>query len=108
MMNMSFVPKITVDENFDRDHAGLVKNKETGEWEYDWAEESFPIEKAYEYREKYDKTAGIIAIGVSKYHILKLLADPRIDQVIPWHKSGMPMQVQKRTNFDKATDYTDA
>lgn len=107
MGNMSFVPNITIDEHVDRDHAGLKWNEKTQDYDYDWAEESFPIEKAYEYREKYDKVAGIIAIGVSKYQILKLLADPRIDQVIPWHKSAMPTSVQIKTNFKYATDYTD-
>ena len=108
MINMSFVPEIV--DGVDEEHAGLKYNEKTGEWdEYAWHEDSFPIELAYELRNRkeYGGRVGIIAVGVSKAHIKKLMADPNIDMVIPYHASGMPHSVKLKTGLEVATDYTD-
>lgn len=107
MINMSFVPEIV--DGVDEAHAGLRWNEETKEWEYAWHEDSFPIDLAYELRQRkeYGGRVGIIAVGVSKEHIKKLMADPRIDMVIPYHASGMPHSVKLKTGLEIATDYTD-
>jgi len=107
MINMSFVPEIV--DGVDEAHAGLKWNEETQEWDYAWHEDSFPIDLAYELRQRkeYGGRVGIIAVGVSKEHIKKLMADPRIDMVIPYHASGMPHSVKLKTGLEIATDYTD-
>ena len=108
MINMSFVPEIV--DGVDEEHAGLKYNEKTGEWdEYAWHEDSFPTELAYELRKRkeYGGRVGIIAVGVSKAHIKKLMADPNIDMVIPYHASGMPHSVKLKTGLEVATDYTD-
>lgn len=107
MINMSFVPEIV--DGVDEAHAGLKWNEETQEWDYAWHEDSFPIDLAYELRRRkeYGGRVGIIAVGVSKEHIKKLMADPRIDMVIPYHASGMPHSVKLKTGLEIATDYTD-
>ena len=106
MINMSLVPAIA--DGVDAEHAGLVQNEETGEWEYAWSEDSFPVEEAYALREREDfgGRVGTIGVGVSDAHILKMLDDPRIDMVIPYHASGMPFAVKIKTGLVLARDYT--
>lgn len=106
MINMSLLPEIV--DGVDADHLGLKKNPKTGEWEYAWHKDSFPPELAFEYRKRkqYEGHAGIIAIGISKEHIIKMMADPEIDMIIPYHKSGMAKGVQIKTLLERATDYT--
>jgi len=106
MINMSLVAR--VDPNTDAEHAGLVWNPETQEWDYAWADESFPVEEAFALREnpKYGGRVGTIAVALSDAHMKKLLADPRIDQVIPFHKSGMSEEVLAMTGLNRAKDFT--
>ena len=106
MINMSFVPKIV--KGVDADHVGLQWNEKTKEWEYAWHEDSFPIEEAYKLRDRveFGGRVGTIAVGVSKAQIEKMMTDPRIDMIIPYHKSGMPHSVQIKTGLINATDYT--
>ena len=54
----------------------------------------------------YAKHLGIITVGVSKAHILKLLRDPTIRQVIPYHKSGLNPAVAKAMNISLYDDFT--
>ena len=106
MINMSLVAK--VDPNTDAEHAGLVWNPKTKEWDYAWADESFPVEEAFALRKnpKYGGRVGTIAVALSDAHMEKLLADPRIDQVIPFHKSGMSEEVLAMTGLNRAKDFT--
>ena len=55
----------------------------------------------------YAKHLGIITVGVSKAHILKLLRDPTIRMVIPYHKSGLNPAVAKALNIAFYDDFTD-
>ena len=116
MINMSFVPEIIKDEHDTLDekgklvHAGLKYNPKTGKFDlYAWHKDSFPIEEALEIRKDkgYAKHVGTIAVGVSDEHIKKMMADPEIDMIIPYHKSGMPAAVQNKTGLKYAKDYTD-
>ena len=106
MINMSLVAR--VDPNTDAEHAGLVWNPKTQEWDYAWADESFPVEEAFALREnpKYGGRVGTIAVALSDAHMEKLLADPRIDQVIPFHKSGMSEEVLAMTGLNRAKNFT--
>ena len=55
----------------------------------------------------YAKHLGIITVGVSKAHILKLLRDPTIRMVIPYHKSGLNAQVAAALKIAFYEDFTD-
>ena len=54
----------------------------------------------------YAKHLGIITVGVSRAHILKLLRDPTIRMVIPYHKSGLNPAVAKAMNIAFYDDFT--
>ena len=56
--------------------------------------------------EGYSKDCGIIGVGFSYNHMLKLHNDPEVRQVIGYHTSQMPVEVKPLTHLDKATDYT--
>ena len=56
--------------------------------------------------EGYSKNCGIIAVGISDEHILKMLGDNNIRMVIPYHKSSLNSVVAKMTNIDSYKDYT--
>ena len=68
--------------------------------------ESFPWDKAMKNREKY-LNVGTEAIGVTDAHIKKLLADPRIDFVIPYHASGLSAKYRQQAGMFEWTDYTE-
>lgn len=92
------------------ERAGLDENGN-----YLWADESFGenggqegFELAVEllHHDDYHKNVGTIAVGVSDAHIRKLLNDPDISQVIPYHASGINKKVAIKNNIDKFRDYT--
>ena len=100
-INMSLIPKV-VDGGI---AAGL-----DAEGNYVWADESFDYDIALEIQsaDGYSKNCGTIAVGVSDEHIRKLLADPNIRMVIPYHKSGLNPEVARMNKIDQFTDYTDS
>jgi hypothetical protein len=106
MFNMSLVPEIV--EGIDKEHAGLKPDGKGG-WEYAWSKDSFPIEDAMRLRkdDKFGGRVGTIAVGVSDAHILKMLDDPEIDMIIPYHSSGMPLHTRIKTGLDRARNYED-
>ena len=55
---------------------------------------------------RYSKNCGIIGVGMSDRHILKMLNDGRIRYIIPYHSSSLPAVIAEVTNIKKATDYT--
>ena len=103
MFNMSLVPEMV--KGVDKEHAGLKPDGKGG-WDYAWSKDSFPVDEAFSLRKEYDN-AGIIAVGVSDAHILKMLDDPEIDMVIPYHYSGMSLHTRVKTGLNRAEDYTD-
>lgn len=106
MFNMSLVPEMVL--GVDQEHAGLKPDGKGG-WEYAWSKDSFPIEEAYALRKdnRYGGRVGTIAVGVSDAHILKMLDDPNIDMIIPYHISGMPLHTRVKTGLNRAKNYTD-
>ena len=57
--------------------------------------------------EGYSKNVGIIGVGFSDKHIIKMLGDNNIRYVIPYHSSSLPSVIKGVTNIKKAKDYTD-
>lgn len=100
-INLSLVPRVEKDgvaPGLDRDG------------NYVWQEgESFPFEEAVAIQnaEGYRENCGTIAVGVSDAHISKMLDDPDIRMVIPYHKSGLNQAVAVHNNIDAFHDYTD-
>lgn len=97
-INMSLIPAIG-----DGRYAGL-----NADGSYAWAKESFPLDEAYAIQAdaEYGKNCGTIAVGVSDVHIWKMLDDPAIRMVIPYHKSGINPIVAHMMNIGGFTDYT--
>ena len=60
---------------------------ENGELKFD-AKEGIDPDEAFRIREKYPENVGTIIVGANEASILAAWADPRIDMVIPFHRSG--------------------
>lgn len=123
-INMSLVPKATTMtqeevkdyiQKFDtkkaRQNAYKELKKTAGldaDGNYIWEDETFPYEVAMHFQAdpEYAKNCGTIAVGISDAHIRKLLADPTIQMVIPYHSSGINNTVAKMRGIDLYTDYT--
>ena len=74
---------------------------------YDLADECFPVKEAFALR-KGSPDIGTIMVGVSDEHISLMLDDPRIDMVIPYHKSSLNGVVAAMRGIDGYRDYTDS
>lgn len=99
-INLSLVPKV-VDGGV---AAGL-----DADGNYAWMDgETFPYDEAIALQnaEGYRENCGTIAVGVSDEHILKMLDDPNIRMVIPYHKSGLNPLVAKKNRISEFADYT--
>jgi hypothetical protein len=92
MINMSLIPK---GRGYD----------ENGNLVFDDVE-GMPYAEAMRLRKKFPKTAGTIAIGVNDIHILKLMEDPNIDYIIPYHASGMSEAFGSKLGMKGWVDYT--
>ena len=70
--------------------------------------QSFNPEEAFRLRadKRYEDSCGTIAVGVSDQHVRTLLRDKRIDQVIPYHKSGIAIEVAVMRHINNYSDYT--
>lgn len=70
--------------------------------------QSFNPEEAFRLRadKRYEDNCGTIAVGVSDEHVRTLLRDPRIDMVIPYHKSGIAPEVAIMRKISNYTDYS--
>ena len=68
--------------------------------------EGMPAEDAFRLRKKYSKNVGTILVGKSDAHIRAALNDPRIDFVIPFHKSGWSENLYAKLGLSNYTDYT--
>lgn len=55
---------------------------------------------------EYAKHCGTIVVGVSDAHIRKLLRDPTVRMVIPYHKSGLNPTIARELRIDAYNDYT--
>lgn len=99
-INMSLIPAI--------DKKGIAPGLDAN-GDYVWAGESFDFETAKEIQnaEGYSENCGTICVGVSDEHIRKLLADPDIRMVIPYHKSGINPVVAHMNQIADFKNYTD-
>lgn len=78
---------------------------------YIWNKEgTFPFDEAMKLQqaEGYKENCGTIAVGISDEQIMKMLADPNIQMVIPYHKSSLNPIVAAMTNVDRFTNYEDS
>ena len=110
-INLSLVPRVDMD--------GIAPGLDA-EGNYTWAVEyvdeegrtiatqTFPPEVAFEMQQdpRYSGNVGAIAVGISDEHILKMLGDPNIHFVIPYHKSSLNPDVAKMAKIDQYSDYT--
>lgn len=71
------------------------------------AQEGYELAMAIQNADGYHNNCGTIAVGVSNAHILKLIRDPDIRMVIPYHKSSLNHLVAVMTNVDKYVNYTE-
>ena len=98
-INMSLIPAIA--------EGGVAPGLDAN-GNYVWAGESFDFETAKQIQnaEGYTENCGTICVGVSDRHIRKLLSDPDIRMVIPYHKSGLNPIVAHMNKIAEFTDYT--
>ena len=70
--------------------------------------QSFPYDEAMAIQSApgYARNCGAIAVGISDEHIEKMLDDPNIPFIIPYHKSSLNAIVARMTNIDQYKDYT--
>lgn len=71
--------------------------------------EGMDINDAMALRDHYSANVGTILVGVNDDHIKAAMADPRIDYIIPYHRSGWSgEQMQRLSHGQQApTDYQD-
>jgi hypothetical protein len=69
--------------------------------------EGIDAAQAFEKRERFSETTGTIAIAISPRHLTALMADPRIDFIIPYHESGMPKALRESMSVTGWVDFTD-
>ena len=98
-INMSLIPAIAKD--------GIAPGLDS-KGNYVWAGESFDFDAAKQIQNApgYSENCGTICVGVSYAHIVKLLSDPDIRMVIPYHKSGLNPIVAHMNKIAEFTDYT--
>ena len=99
-INLSLVPKVV---------EGGVAAGLDAEGNYAWQEgETFPYDVAVEIQnaEGYRENCGTIAVGVSDEQILKMLDDPNIRMIIPYHKSVLAKKVAIHNIIAAFKDYT--
>lgn len=63
--------------------------------------------EAFKLREKYSKNVGTILVGKTDAHIVAAMADPRIDYIIPFHKSSWKESLYDALGLTGYADYTD-
>ena len=111
-INMSLVPAVAKDgvaAGLDAEGNYVWAVPYTDEQGNEIQGQTFPPEVAFELQKdpRYSGNLGVIAVGVSDAHILKMLNDENIHFVIPYHKSSLNPIVAKMTGIDQYEDYTD-
>ena len=115
-INMSLVPRVLDDgiaPGLDKDgNYAWMDGQSFGSTVYDnngkrmTAAEGFELAIQIQSADGYSKNCGTIAVGVSREHILKMLDDPNIRMIIPYHKSGINHLVAAMNQIGRYTDYT--
>ena len=71
--------------------------------------EGMPFDEAMKIRDRYSENVGTILVGINDAHILAAMADPRIDFIIPFHKSGWSNEELSRMPvLNSYSDYTNS
>jgi len=69
--------------------------------------EGMDFNEAMRVRDRYSENVGTILVGMNDAHILAAMADPRIDYIIPFHKSGWSTEeLEKMKTLRGFEDYT--
>ena len=63
-------------------------------------------EDAFRIRDKYSKNVGTILVGKNDAHIIRAMADSRIDYIIPFHKSSWKESLYDALGLTGYDDYT--
>ena len=63
--------------------------------------------EAFRLRDQYSDNVGTILVGKNDAHIIAAMADPRIDFVIPFHKSSWKESLYDALGLTGYADYTD-
>jgi hypothetical protein len=63
--------------------------------------------EAFRLRDKYSRNVGTILVGKSDAHIIAAMADPRIDFIIPFHKSSWKESLYDALGLTGYDDYTE-
>lgn len=69
--------------------------------------EGINSKEAFRLRNKFSKNVGTILVGKSDAHIIAAMADPRIDYIIPFHKSQWKESLYEALGLTGYEDYTD-
>ena len=69
--------------------------------------EGIDHKKAFDLRDKFSKNVGTILVGKNDAHIIAAMADPRIDYIIPFHKSSWKESLYDALGLTGYADYTD-
>ena len=71
--------------------------------------EGMNFDEAMKLRERYSQNVGTILVGINDDHIIAAMGDPRIDFIIPFHKSGWSEKelsgIPTLKNYEDYTDY---
>ena len=70
------------------------------------SKEGIDPNEAFALREKYSKNVGTILVGTGNQQILDAWADPRVDMVIPFHRSGWSKKEFEKLGLVGYKDYT--
>lgn len=69
--------------------------------------EGINFDEAMKLRERYGSNVGTILVGINDEHIIAAMGDPRIDFIIPFHKSGWSAEeLRKMPTLNNYKDYT--
>ena len=69
--------------------------------------EGMNFDEAMKLRERYGSNVGTILVGINDDHIIAAMGDPRIDFIIPFHKSGWSEEeLRKMPTLNNYEDYT--
>jgi len=69
--------------------------------------EGIDHKEALRLRDKFSKNVGTILVGKNDAHIIAAMADPRIDYIIPFHKSSWKESLYDSLGLTGYDDYTD-
>ena len=71
--------------------------------------EGINFDEAMKLRERYGANVGTILVGINDEHIIAAMGDPRIDFIIPFHKSGWSAEeLRKMPTLNNYKDYTNS